>query len=95
LFVTGLNLSAPSSIRLWDRAASVDYHLIHYYYFNPLSFPTWSNTENKISAQSEFGVSLKTRTPVALKLFDIDRIGLAFRIGGGISGVRLFFNLPY
>jgi hypothetical protein len=95
LFVTGLNLSVPSSLRLWDRAASVDYHLIHYYYFNPLSFPTWANTENKISGQSEFGVSLKMRTPVALKMFDIDRIGLAFRIGGGISGVRLFFNLPY
>lgn len=95
LFVAGLNLSIPSSFRLWDRATNVDYHLIYYYYFNPLSFATWDNTENKISEQSEFGVSLRTRTPVSLKLFDIDRIGLAFRIGGGVQGIRLFFNLPY
>ena len=95
LFVAGLNLSTPSSLRLSNRATSIDLHLIYYYYFNRLRFPASNNAQNKISEQGEFGVSVKTHTPFSLKLFDIDRIGVAFRIGGGTQGVRLFLNLPY
>jgi hypothetical protein len=28
------------------------------------------------------------------QLFDLDRIGLAFRAGGGVQAVRLSFSLP-
>jgi hypothetical protein len=95
LFVAGLNLSTPSSMTLWNHPASIDYHLIYYYYFNRLLFPVSDNPDNRIAEQSEFGVSLKTHTPVSLKLFDVDRIGIAFRVGDGIQGMRVFFNLPY
>jgi len=30
-----------------------------------------------------------------MRLFDLDRIGLAFQAGGGVQAVRLFFSLPY
>jgi hypothetical protein len=95
LLVTGLNISLPNRLNLWERSASIDYHLIHYYYFNPMNFATRNNTDNTISTQSEFGVSLKTHKPISLKLFDIDRIGVAYRIGGGVQGIRLLFSLPY
>jgi hypothetical protein len=95
LFVAGLNLSTPSRLKLWDHATSIDYHLIYYYYFNRLFFPVSDNPQNKLAEQSELGISLKTRTPVSLRLFDVDRIGIAFRVGDGVQGMRVFLSLPY
>jgi hypothetical protein len=95
LFVAGLNLSMPISMKIADHAMSVDYHLLYYYYFTRLRYAIASNTENTISEQGEVAISLHARDPFSLKLFDIDRIGIAFRMGGGITGVRLFMSLPY
>lgn len=95
LFVAGLNLALPSGFKLRDRATTLDFHLIYYYYFNRLQFPLAQQVTNRVREEGEFAISLATRTPVDLKLFDIDRVGLAVRVGADLTAVRLFFNLPY
>jgi hypothetical protein len=95
LFVVGLNLEIPTNLELWDHPTRVGYHLIYYYYFSRLPYPRSDNVNNKISEEGEIGISLYAPKPISMKLFDLDRVGLAFRVGGGIQAVRLFFSLPY
>ncbi len=95
VFVAGLNLEIPTGYDLFGHPSKIGYHLIYYNYFNRLRFPTAGNVENKISEQGEIAISLATTTPVDFRLFDLDRIGLAFQAGGGVQAVRLFFSLPY
>ena len=95
LFVAGLNLEVPTHFTLWDRPTRVGYHLIYYYYFNRLTYPHFDDIDNKIAEQGEIAVSLSTPKPLSLKLFELDRVGLAFQVGGDVRAVRLFFALPY
>jgi hypothetical protein len=95
LFVAGLNLEVPSRLKLFGRQAHVGYHLIYYHYFKRMPFPRSDDVDNSIFDEGEFALSLATSAPVQFKLFDLDRVGLAFRVGGGVQAVRLFFNLPY
>ncbi len=95
LFVVGLNLEIPTRWRRFDRPTRIGYHANYFYYFSRLRFPTGDNIDNKISEEGELAVSLSTTKPVSFKLFDVDRVGLAFRVGGGIQAVRLFLSLPY
>ena len=95
VFVAGLNLEVPTRFQYYDHNVRIGYHLIYYYYFSRLKYAISNNVDNKISEQGEFAISLSTPKPIDFKLFDLDRIGLAFRAGGGVQAVRIFFNLPY
>jgi hypothetical protein len=95
VFVAGVNLEIPSEYKILDRTIYVGTHLIYYFYFTRLRFPTQNDITNKISEQGEVAFSLSVRSPINFDLFSLDRIGLGFQFGGGVQGVRLFFNLPY
>ena len=82
-------------MRLVDRPVLFGTHLIYYYYFNRLRFPTQDNPQNKISEQGEIAFSFSVKKAIDFSLFDLDRIGLGFRFGDGLKGVSLFFSLPY
>jgi hypothetical protein len=46
------------------------------------------------------GISFRARQPFTFgafdrELFDVDQVGLAFRVGENVTGMRLFFSLPY
>ena len=95
VFVAGLNLETPSGLQVQERPALAGVHFMYYYYFKRLRFPTSSNLENTISQQTEIAFSLSVKKPLDFELFDLDRVGLAYRFGGGFRGVSLFFSLPY
>jgi hypothetical protein len=95
VFVAGLNLEVPTGVMVLDREARAGFHLIYYHYFKRLLFPHIDNTQNSVLEEGEIGFSLATRVPISFELFDLDRVGIAFRFGGGIQAVRLFFSLPY
>jgi len=95
VFVAGLNLETPTEVTVSGRPIIVGSHLIYYYFFNRLRFPTNNDVQNKISEQGEIAFSLSVKKALDFELFDLDRIGLGYQFGGGIQGIRLFFSLPY
>ncbi len=95
VFIAGVNLETPTEFKIVDRPIIVGGHVIYYYYFKRLRFPTNNDVGNKIDEQGELAVSLSVKKAIDFELFDLDRIGLGFQFGGGIQGVRLFFSLPY
>jgi len=95
VFVAGVNVETVTEMKLLDRPLIFGTHLIYYYYFNRLRFPTADDPQNKISEQGQIAFSLSVKKAIDFSLFDLDRIALGYTFGGGVQGVSLFFSLPY
>ncbi|MCW5619925.1 MAG: hypothetical protein KIS79_02305 [Burkholderiales bacterium] len=96
----GLNLAFPTHGTIKGVPADLGLHLIHYVYLTPLDLPTPRNVNNQLRSETEFAVSIGTRSSVPLGVFDrnlvdFDMVGIAFRIGHDVQAIRLFFSLPY
>ncbi|MEO8005164.1 MAG: hypothetical protein ABI771_09680 [Betaproteobacteria bacterium] len=92
---TGLDITVPTGKPLFGRMAYIGFTPVYYYYFNRLDFAEFDNSNNRIREEFQVAVSLVARKPWSLKLFDIDRIGIAARTSGDVSGVTLFTSLPF
>jgi hypothetical protein len=91
----GLDIVIPTNKMLFGRDALIGFTPIYYYYFNSLSFAKFDNAENRLREEFELAVSILSRRPWSLKFFDVDRVGLAIRTSGDITGVTLFTSLPF
>jgi hypothetical protein len=99
-FITGLNFIFPSNGTFMERPVDFGLHVIHYLYGNRLDFPLVEDIDNQTRSEIEVGFSLSTHRPFAFgalgqEWFDFDQVGLAFRVGDNVTGIRLFFSLPY
>src|SRR5262249_8227018 len=47
------------------------------------------------SNQFEFGVSLGSATPATLWIFENPRLGVSYRFGDGLTGIRVNFGFPF
>ena len=92
---TGLDMTIPTERSLFGRTVYIGFTPIYFYYFSHLSFAEFNNRENLIREEFELAVSIVTRKPWSLKFFDFDRVGLAIRSSGDITGVSLFTSLPF
>jgi hypothetical protein len=92
---TGLDMTIPTERSLFGRTVYIGFTPVYYYYFNHLSFAEFRNPESRIREEFELAVSIVTRKPWSLKFFDVDRVGLAVRSSGDITGVSLFTSLPF
>ncbi|MEO8008936.1 MAG: hypothetical protein ABI728_10530 [Betaproteobacteria bacterium] len=92
---TGLDITIPTERTLFGRTVYVGFTPVYYYYFGRLSFAEFGNPKNRIGEEAQLALSIVTRKPWSLKVFDIDRVGLAIRSGGNITGVSLFTSLPF
>lgn len=91
----GLDMVIPTNKRLFGRDALIGFTPIYYNYFNTLSFAQFDNAENRLREEFELAVSIMSRRPWSLRYFDVDRVGLAIRTSGDITGVTLFTSLPF
>ncbi|HEY7758208.1 MAG TPA: hypothetical protein VIA64_02220 [Burkholderiales bacterium] len=95
LFITGLNLAFPSNGTLAGRPVDFGMHLIHYAYLQRLSYPVLEDVNNVVREEFEIAFSLRARSPLPILGFRAEMVGLAFRVGPDVEGIRLFFTLPY
>ena len=92
---TGLDITIPTERTLFGREVYIGFTPVYYHYFSHLSFAEFDNAQNRIGEGVELAVSILTRNPWSLKFFDVDRIGLAIRSSGDVTGVSLFTSLPF
>ena len=67
-------------------------HVIYYHYFGDLDFSALSRPPVEIKHEWEFALSVGTEKFLKIWGFRFDRIGIAYRAGSEIDGVRLFFR---
>jgi hypothetical protein len=48
-----------------------------------------------VSNQFEFGINIGSATPARLWFFNNPRIGVSYRFGDGLTGVRAQFGFPF
>lgn len=92
---TGLDITIPTERRLFGRDVDIGFTPVYYYYFGHLSFAEFNNPENRLGEEFQLALSIVSRKAWSLKLFDVDRVGLAIRSSGDVSGVSLFTSLPF
>ncbi len=92
---TGLDFQFPTGMTLTGQALRLSFTPTHYYYFGRLDFPQFNNRESRLREEFELAFSLSTREPLPIPYLPIDRIGVALRQGGGVTGIRIFTSLPF
>lgn len=92
---TGLDIIVPTERSLFGHEVNIGITPIYYYYFNHFRFAEPGNPDNRIGEEFELAISIVARTPWSLKLFDVDRLGLAIRTSSDAVGVSLFTSLPF
>lgn len=92
---TGLDMTIPTNGSLFGRPVFIGVTPVYLYYFNHLSFAEFDDPRNRIREEAELAVSIVTRKPWSLKFFDFDRVGVAIRTSGDVTGVSLFTSLPF
>jgi hypothetical protein len=95
LFITGLNFAWPTNGTLAGRPVDFGIHLMHYAYLQSMTYPLLEDVDNQMREEAEIAFSLSTRKPLSILGFELDMVGLAFRVGPDVEGIRLFFSLPY
>jgi len=57
--------------------------------------PVVEYVQNELRDEVEGAFSIRVRQPISIALFELDMVGIAFRAGDDVVGIRLFFDLPY
>jgi hypothetical protein len=67
-------------------------HFAHYWYFDSLGFDQLLEPPVEIKQEFEIGIAVGIEERISLKVFSFDRLGIAFRGGSEIQGVRLYIS---
>ena len=92
---TGLDITIPTGRSVFGRPVDIGFTPIYFYYFNRFNLAELSDSQNRVREEFELAISLTSRKPWSFKFFDVERIGLAFRSTGDVTGVSLFTSLPF
>lgn len=68
---------------------------VYYHFFPPARFSLPAENPLEVSDQFEFGVSIGSAKPAKLLIFDNPRLGVSYRFGDGLTGVRLDLGFAF
>jgi hypothetical protein len=97
LGVLGLGLDAvyPWNISLFGKRTNLANYLIYYWYLDSPGFEQVDDQTKSVNGELEWGVALGFEEPPKLLGFEFERIGLGFRYGSDIKGIRLVTDFPF
>jgi hypothetical protein len=94
-FQNGLEVRHPLGVRVKDLVPDVGVSFIHYYFFPSAKFSLPGESPLEVSNQFEFGMNVGSAEPAKLWIFNNPRIGVSYRFGDGLTGVRAQFGFPF
>jgi hypothetical protein len=92
---SGLEVRRSLGLRVKNLVSDVGASFIHYYFFPSAKFSFPGRRPLEVSNQFEFGISVGSATPAKLWIFENPRIGVSYRFGDGLTGVRVNFGFPF
>jgi hypothetical protein len=92
---TGLDMTIPTERRAFGRDLFIGFTPIYFYYFNRFSFAEFNDPQNRIREEFELALSVVTQKPWSFKFFNVERVGVAIRTSGDVTGVSIFTSLPF
>jgi hypothetical protein len=94
-FQNGLEVRHPIGFRVKGLMPDVGVSFVQYYFFPSAKFSLPRESPLEVSNQFEFGLSVGSTKPTALWVFENPRIGVSYRFGDGLTGVRVNFGFPF
>ena len=85
----------PWGVSLFGKETSLANYLIYYWYLDNPSFEQGDDRAERVTGEIEWGLALGFEHPPKLLGYEFDRIGLGFRYGGDIKGIRLVTDFPF
>jgi hypothetical protein len=92
---TGIDIRHPLGFTLKQYAPDVSVFFIHYHFFPALEFSRFLHTPLEVNNQFEFDVTLGTVPPLPLGIIAGLRLGVSYRFGDDLEGIRLNFGFPF
>ncbi len=92
---TGVEVRHPLGFRIKGLAPDVAVSFIHYYFVPPATFSRFGRAPLEVSNQFEIGLTFGSATPFTLWVFENPRVGVSYRFGDGLTGVRVTFGFPF
>jgi hypothetical protein len=91
----GLEVRHPLGFDVTGLTPDVGVSFIYYYFFPSAKFSLPGENPLEVSNQFEFGINVGSATPAKLWFFNNPRIGVSYRFGDGLTGVRAQFGFPF
>ena len=91
----GVDTVFPWGVSLFGKETSLANYLIYYWYLDNPSFEQGDDRAESVTGEIEWGLALGFEHPPKLLGYEFDRIGLGFRYGGDIKGIRLVTDFPF
>jgi hypothetical protein len=91
----GLEVRHPMGFRVKGLVPDVGVSFVHSYFFPSAKFSLPGQRPLEVSHQFEFGVSVGAAKPATLWIFENPRLGVSYRFGDGLTGVRVTFGFPF
>jgi hypothetical protein len=91
----GLEVRHPLGFQVKGFVPDVGGSFVHYYFFPAAKFSLPGENPLEVSHQFEFGVNFGSAKPATLWIFENPRLGVSYRFGDGLTGVRVTFGFPF
>jgi len=91
----GLEVRHPLGLDVKGLVPDVGVSFIYYYFFPSAKFSLPGESPLEVSNQFEFGINIGSAKPAKLWIFNNPRIGVSYRFGDGLTGVRARFGFPF
>lgn len=91
----GIDTIFPWRFNLLGKDNSIANSLIYYYYLDNPSFEQGDDRQKNVTGEFEWSLALNFEKPRKLMGIEFDRLGLGFRYGDNIRGVRLVTRFPF
>jgi hypothetical protein len=93
----GLEVRHPLGFSVKDLEPDIGVSFIYYYFFPSAKFSLPGQSPLEVFNQFEFGIDVGSPKPITLWIFEIEkpRLGVSYRFGDGLSGVRVQFGFPF
>lgn len=91
----GIDMVYPWGLHLFGKETNLANYLIYYLYLDNPRFEQGVDRSKSISDEFEWGLALDFKKPRSIMGIEFDRIGLGFRYGDNIKGIRLVTKFPF
>lgn len=95
IIALGIDAVYPWGVSLLGVETSIANYLTYYWYLDSLNFLEETYFSEKVSGEFEWGIALGFEEPLEILGLELHRIGLGFRYGDDIKGIRIISDFPF
>jgi hypothetical protein len=96
-FDTGIEINQPLNGKLFGKKLDVGIYAVNFLYLQNLQFVSFASgiPSANVAMQNEIGFTFGIGRGIERPTLKIPRFGLGYRVGDGVSAIRIVFGAPF